>query len=486
MKRALAALGLFAAALLCAAPAVAEPAAPEAAPAPSMPAAPSTPAARSPLTLAQVFASIERDLPAVAASRADQRAARGDRTAADGGFDTTLRARAGGAPQSYYRTFRVDGGIEQPTSVWGATLFGGYRLGRGDFAVYDGKSETNELGEARAGLAVPLLRNGPIDRRRASRTRGALGEAAAEQGLRAQLLDAKRQGGLRYWAWVAAGRRRDVARTLLENALRRDEQISARVARGDLPAIERTENARAILQRRSQLASDERALQKAAIELSQYLRAPGGAPIVPTDDQLPPLSEPTSWPTDSLREAAARAVASRPDLKRIGLARESARVEAEYARNQRLPALDLLVVVSKDLGDGSATRRPVEVEAQVLFEVPLQNRQASGRAEAARAALAKVAEQERGARDRVVADVQDARSATELARTRLTLARAEVEVSVDLERAEWQRFAAGDTTLLVVNLREQATFAARVREIDALAECQSALVLQRAATGALE
>lgn len=127
---------------------------------------------------------------------------------------------------------------------------------RGDFAAYDGKSETNELGEARAGLAVPLLRNGPIDRRRASRTRGALGEAAAEQGLRAQLLDAKRQGGLRYWAWVAAGRRRDVARTLLENALRRDEQISARVARGDLPAIERTENARAILQRRSQLASD--------------------------------------------------------------------------------------------------------------------------------------------------------------------------------------------------------------------------------------
>jgi outer membrane protein TolC len=142
--------------------------------------------------------------------------------------------------------------------------------------------------------------------------------------------------------------------------------------------------------------------------------------------------------------------------------------------------------VSKDLGDGSATRRPVEVEAQVLFEVPLQNRQASGRAEAARAALAKVAEQERGARDRVVADVQDARSASELARTRLALARAEVEVSVDLERAEWQRFAAGDTTLLVVNLREQATFAARVREIDALAECQSALVLQRAATGALE
>lgn len=477
MKRALASLGLLVAVVLRATPGLAEPPPADAALTPARPPA---------LTLAQVFASIERDHPGVAASREDRSAARGDRTAAEGGFDTSFRTRVGGTPQSYYRTFRVDSVVEQPTAVWGATVFGGYRLGRGDFAGYDGKAETNELGEARAGLLVPLVRNGPIDARRAGRTRAALGEQAADQGLRAQLLDAKRMGGLLYWAWAAAGRRRDVARTLLENALRRDDQIAARVARGDLPTIERTENARAILQRRSQLASDERALQKAAIELSQYFRAPGGGPVIPEDAKLPTLAEPTTWPTDSVAVAAERALAERPDLRRLGLARDSARVEAELARNQRLPALDLQFVVSKDFGDGLASRRPVELEAQVLLDVPLQNRKANGRVEATRAALAKLTEQQRAARDRVIADVRDARSATELARARLTLARAEIEVSADLERAEWLRFAAGDTTLLVVNLREQATFAARVREVDALAECQGALLLQRAATGTLD
>lgn len=121
----------------------------------------------------------------------------------------------------------------------------------------------------------------------------------------------------------------------------------------------------------------------------------------------------------------------------------------------------------------------------MFLDVPIQNRVARGRAVAAEAALAKIAEQERGARDRIGADVRDATSAIDMARARLAVARSEVAVSQDLERAEWARFAAGDTTLLVVNLREQATFDARVREVDAMAECQRALVLYRAATARL-
>ncbi len=484
MRRAIALVGCLLGALL-AAPALAQGEAPSPPPSAQPPTA-DAPPSRSALTLAEVLASVERDHPTVAAARQDLLGARGDRTAADGGFDTAFRTRVAGTPLSYYRNFRVDTVLEQPTAVWGATVFGGYRLGRGDVPVYDGKLETNELGEARAGLVVPTIRNGPIDRRRASRERGVLGEQAAEHGVRATALEVKRVGALRYWEWVAAGRRREIARTLLEIALRRDEQIASRVARGDLSPIERTENARAILQRRSQLVAQERALQQSAIELSQYLRAPGGDPQVPADARLPTLSEPASWPTEPVPAAITRALAERPDLKRIGLARQQAGVESELARNQRLPALDFQVVVSKDFGDGLASRRPVELEAQVLLDVPIQNRAASGRAEAARALLARVADQERGARDRIAAEVKDARSATELARSRLELARQEVVVSADLERAEWQRFAAGDTTLLVVNLREQATFDARVREVDALAECQRALVLQRAATGALE
>jgi outer membrane protein TolC len=295
----------------------------------------------------------------------------------------------------------------------------------------------------------------------------------------------KRIGAIRYWEWVAAGRRLAIAKTLLDIALRRDEQISTRVVRGDLPPIERAENARSILQRQSQRVAQERAFQQASIELSQYYRSASGTPVVPGEERLPSLTEPTAWPVEGFDAAVALALSERPDLKRIAIQRAQAKVEAEFANNQKLPGLDFQMSVSKDFGDGLASRRPVELEAQVVLDVPIQNRVAKGRADAARAMLFRITEQERGAKDRVSAEVRDAISAMDLARARLTMARREVEVSAELEKAEWSRFSAGDTTLLVVNLREQATFDARVREVDAMAECQRALVQYRAATARL-
>ncbi len=439
----------------------------------------------TPLGLSEVLGSVDRAHPGVLGSRRDRDSARGDALGAAGGFDTSFRTRAAGVPIGYYRSFRVDSVLEQPTPLWGTTVFAGYRIGRGDVADYDEKLLTNELGEVRLGVVVPTLRNGAIDRRRASIERANIGQLGADANIAATTLDTKRSGALRYWEWVAAGARTKIADALLDAALRRDEQIAKRVERGDLPPIERQENARAILQRQSQKISQERSFQQASIELSQFLRSASGVPVVAGTNRLPTLEAPASWPLESYGDAVAAAVAARPDLERLALQKAQAKVEVELAKNQTLPALDVQLVASKDFGNGLASRRPVELEAQIFLDIPLQNRAARGREESARATVAKVAEQERGARDRIGADVRDAMSAIDLARARLTVARNEVSVSQDLEKAEWARFAAGDTTLLVVNLREQATFDARLREVDALAECQRAVVLYRAATARL-
>jgi outer membrane protein TolC len=180
-----------------------------------------------------------------------------------------------------------------------------------------------------------------------------------------------------------------------------------------------------------------------------------------------------------------KAIARRPDLARLGVQKAQAKIEAELAENQKLPALDVQLSASKDFGNGLASRRPVELEAQVLLDVPIQNRVAKGRSDAARALVSRISEQERGAKDRIGADVRDSMNAMDLAKARLGIAKNEVDVAESLEKAEWNRFTAGDSTLLVVNLREQATFDARLREVDAKFECQRALVLFRAATADL-
>jgi hypothetical protein len=81
--------------------------------------------------------------------------------------------------------------------------------------------------------------------------------------------------------------------------------------------------------------------------------------------------------------------------------------------------------------------------------------------------------------------VQDALSALRAARAILDVVTAELQVTRELESLERDRFALGDSTQFLVNLRELASADAAVREARALADFQKALVRVDAATGRL-
>ena len=81
----------------------------------------------------------------------------------------------------------------------------------------------------------------------------------------------------------------------------------------------------------------------------------------------------------------------------------------------------------------------------------------------------------------MTADVRDAGSAIVGSHARIDAARQEVRLARDLERLERTRFELGDSTLFFVNLREQATAEAALREIDALADYHKAMAAYEAA-----
>ena len=441
---------------------------------------PASPAAGT-LALAEVLRSSFASYPLLQSAELERDVAAGDLLAAQGGFDATWKTRATSTPLGYYKYHRVDSVVELPTTLWGSTFFAGYRLGRGDFPSYYGSYETLSRGELRAGVTVPLLRNGPTDRRRTSITRAEAGRVVADKGLDQARLELERTATVRYWEWVGAGLRVAAIKRLVDAAEERDAGLGARVARGDLPAIERTDNQRTVFSRRGQLLTAERQLQQAAIELGLYLRSAAGAPVQPAPESLPgALPEPT---TSAQREAelVEAALQNRPELARFDAQRRQAEAELAFAKNQRLPAIDVQVVGSKDFGaDSVYARRTTVLEASVLVDIPLQNRVAEGRADAAGATLGRIAAQTRFLRDRVAADVRDARSALATAQERVDLARRELGLARDLERAERTRFDLGDSTLLVVNLREQAAADAVLREIEALLDYQRAAATIRA------
>lgn len=448
--------------------------------------------ARASVELADVLKSVERHHPLLVASTKDVAQAEGDLLSARGSFDPSISARASMQAIGAYSQSQLDVQATQYTGLWGSNIFAGYRFGD-DMPSYYGDRLTKMGGELRAGINVPLWRNGPIDRARAGIARSERNVEMAELGVVQQRIQLQRDASYRYWEWVSAVHRKRVAESLLAIATARDSAIQARVARGDLPAIEQTDNARLVAARKGLVVSAERLLTQATIELSLFHRTVGGDPILIDASQAPNLPEPI--PTNALDARAAElALERRPEVRRLSALEQGQRIDVDLARNQRAPAIDAFAMGSIDIGDPRRDANGVVVRSDLdkpvlaiglVIDIPIPNRAALGKQRAAEAALDKTREQKQFAADRIRADVADARSAVDAAFERVRIARQELALAQTLERAEQARFDAGDSTILVVNMREQATAESRVREIDALADHGRALAQFRAATGSL-
>jgi outer membrane protein TolC len=435
-----------------------------------------------PLTLAEVLSSVDRQYPPLLGAELDREAAEGELTASWGAFDLNWKNRFTSDVLGYYQNYRFDSVLEKPLTTWGMNVFGGYRIGRGEFPVYNGKLFTLSGGEARAGFEISLWRNRSVDRRRANLDKSRRGVTIAEANKIQARIEAVRMATQRYWDWVAAGRRVAIFRELLSIAQLRDQAMRERVKHGDLPEFERKDNERTILQRQAQLVAAKRSLEQSAIELSLFYRDEAGNPQLPQESRLPreiPRQREFQFPVSVDTE---RALLQRPELARLAASREQNVIEERWADNQLAPQLDLQVAASHDLGEGPVTNRGPELEASVFLAIPLERRFAAGRRESARATAARLEAMERMMRDRIAADVRDAHSWIDAAWARIDIATAETELAKRLEQGERARFEHGDSNILFVNLREQATADARVREVEALADYQKGLAQLKAAT----
>ncbi|WP_291981455.1 TolC family protein [Luteitalea sp.] len=444
-------------------------------------------AAQTPLTVEQVLATVDRAFPLLDAARQEQEAAAGDALSARGAFDLRLQANGDVQRGEVYDNESAAVSLYQPLTFAGANVFGGYRLGRGTFAPYDGKAQTLTDGEWKGGVALPLLRNRAIDSRRGALARTDLGLQLADQRVAASRLRFLGEAALRYWDWVSAGRQQDVASRLLQIAEVRDRDLADAIALGSVAPVERVDNRRAILQRQSGVISARRSTERQSINVSLYLRAVDGSMLRPGDSQVPgSMPPPPPRITREQIEADLRlALANRPDVRAIELTREQQTITLELARNELLPTFDLFAEVSKDAGDGSRTLRGAELDAGATFVLPVQRRQGKGLQRTALANLARLDAELRFARDRVRAEIEDAASALAAALDVVEVVAAEVLVARELEQAERDRFALGDSTQFLVNLRELATADAAFREISATAEAHKARVAYDVATARL-
>lgn len=445
--------------------------------------APPVGAQTSALDANEVLRSVDRAFPLLEAARREQDVAAAQALEARGNFDLKLKASAE-TLQGYYDNDRFKATLEQPLAPLGMTAYGGYRLGRGTFAPYDEKALTLTDGEFSGGVLLPLLRDRATDGRRTGVAVADLGVDVAAQSIEKARLSIFKDALKVYWDWVASARQFGVARALLDLAERRDADLADAIGLGQLAPVERTDNRRAILQRRSALVAAQRLTEATAISLSVFYRGVDGRPLRPAPDRVPAaLPTPRPLSADEEQQAIEAALSRRPEVLGLRVKREQQQAELRLAGNALLPSLNLFTEYSRDHGIGRPSREGNEWTAGLLFDVPLQRRKASGKVGQVTAKLAGLDAELRFAEDRVRADVQDAASALRAAFAAVDLVREELTVARELEALERDRFQLGDSTQFLVNLRELNTADAAFREIKALADYQKALVDFEAASG---
>ncbi len=433
-------------------------------------------AAREPLYFDEVRASVESHDPRIRQAVQELRQAESRTLASRGAFDPRIEGDAKLNTGGYYDTRSADVELRQDTSLWGAEIFAGYRVGLGvneRWPTYR-PDQTLSQGEVRAGIEVPVWRGGLIDEQRAERSKAIQRQEGAEKDVAATRLDLEVLAARAYWGWVSAGQSLDVARELLRLAEQRDSQLRRRFEAGSIPEFDVLDNERILLERQAVFVQAERALERATFELSLFFRDANGAPINVDKYRVPETLESEPLRELGVEQAVQEVLSCHPELEAARAEVRVSQVDVKLTRNQLAPEIDLVFQYSRDLGaltdtDLDFTLPGNVFEAGVQLSMPLPFRSERGRAGAARAEVAAQQESVRLLSDQLQARTRDAASAVVAAQARVELTDAVVDTAAALASGERRRFEVGASNLIFVNLREQQAALARVRYIDALA-----------------
>ncbi len=364
----------------------------------------------------------------------------------------------------------ADVSVKIPTPI-GSDIKIGYERAAGTYINPDRR--TPDVGLLTAGFSIPLGQRLLTDERRTALTQARAlrdaGEADREAIVNNLVLNAARA----YGSWYEAWRRREIAREGVGLAAFRLEAVQAAVERGVSPAVDTLEASIEVQRREVTLREADASFFTAELVLTAYLWDGAGRPISLAEGVRPSLTglDATSLPAvDSLAVARwlEEARTRSPQLRKLDADVRSAEAQRLLAGQQFIPFAEATVYAISERGttppvfnrseNESNYKGALDIKSPLLF---LKERGKFG------SASAKL-DIRRLERDRVARDVENA---VRIAANELTvlaglleLQQRNVERTRLLRDAEQERFATGESTLLVVNLRERAVLDESVRQ----------------------
>jgi outer membrane protein TolC len=419
------------------------------------------------LTLEEFLATAVAHHPWVGQARAARRQADADALTARGAFDPYVAAiwdtkRFKGI--GYYDEF--DARLVLPTP-WGVDFKLGWERAAGQ--IINPERATPGEGLLSFGVSLPLGPRLVTDERRTARQQAEIAQSAADADLDAALVRVL-QGAARDWGlWAEQERRAGITADGIALAEFRMDAVRRRVRAGDAAAIDSVEALAELRTREVQHLDAVAAARAARIQAESWLWDADGRPLPLPPERRPAASATLARESELTGGGAQRltAVLARHPAVQQATARWR---QAEAAR--RLAAAELLPSASVELSGLAAGSSFGDVNTSLLGEdnkfsggvrLPLFARRELGRLRAAeQRARAFGIERERIQRE-VELDAQRALIELDVVDAQLGLQERVVALQAELLAAEQRRFQAGESSLLIVNLRERLLLDERLR-----------------------
>jgi outer membrane protein TolC len=271
------------------------------------------------------------------------------------------------------------------------------------------------------------------------------------------LLDAAKA----YGNWYAASRRAQIATDGVRLATFRFDAVVLRVRNGESAAIDTLEASLEVQRRAVTLAEADVELRAAQMIASAFLWDARGNPVELTAAQQPAMEGLEHTPTDTLRLSSwiASVLAGHPELQKADAKLRVAQAERTLAWQAQLPFAEASLASIADRATpgrlsesstwGESYKAGLDVQSSLLL---LKERGKATRAEQ-KEEFARL-DRDRLRRD-LVYGVRMALNDVVLLERLLSVQRANVQAASVLRDAEMQRFTNGESSLLIVNVRER-------------------------------
>jgi outer membrane protein TolC len=382
-------------------------------------------------------------------------------------FDPFIEQKTKSRVSGYYDGTNLTQRFTNPIEDFNASVFGEYRIAAGDFPSYEGYYDTLSAGEASVGVAMSLLQNREIDKRRTELRNAGLANSQWQALATSLINDFVYKGVREYIAWYESALQIQAVTELLNTASEREKALVTRVEKGDLASIVLTEFKANLLQQRLTLAELKQKRDTHAQMLSFYWRSPNGDMLAINSEQPPTDLSWPFWIGNSQLVTLRNALRSHPELDVMKLEQQVVENKVALADNALLPKLDLTASIARDVGAGSETLEGTETKVGLSFSYPLGNRKAKAERAQLQSKQRELSHKLTSTQQAIVQRFEQALIYWAQAKDIVSLQSENAALAKTLSKVEKTRFDAGDSDMFVLNARAQNEIKARIKEIKA-------------------